>query len=98
MRKPLKRPGNARYERRSTMASCRRSSDVIHDAYASVAALAAGYLELAPATADFERRRLLSELHRRVREILRGSLPPAEVSAALRRLDATSDALAAYQG
>lgn len=72
--------------------------DVIHDAYAPVAALTAGYLELVAETADFERRRLLSELHRRVREVLRGSLPPAEVSAALRRLDATSDALAAYQG
>ncbi len=66
--------------------------DVIHDAYAPVDELARGYAERAPLTPDFERRRLLSEIHFRARELAHGSLPDALVPISRRRL---SDALAA---
>jgi aminoglycoside phosphotransferase (APT) family kinase protein len=68
--------------------------DAIHDAYAPVAMLALGYADRAGASAAFELRRLLSEVHFRARQIVQRSVPAPMIPAALRRLALALDAVA----
>lgn len=67
--------------------------DVFHDVYAPVAPLLAGYLEHAAVGPHFTERRLLSEIHYRVSELLRGSIPAQFVDHAHARLARALDAL-----
>jgi len=67
--------------------------DVIHDAYAPVGALIRGYAESLALVPDFARRRLLSEIHYRARELVSGTRPSALIAAARARLDLAVNAL-----
>ena len=67
--------------------------DVFHDVYAPVDPLVLGYLEHGGHALEFARRRLLSEIHMRVRELVRGSVPPQFIGDARTRLARALEAL-----
>jgi aminoglycoside phosphotransferase (APT) family kinase protein len=60
--------------------------EVFHDAYAPFAPLLQGYLEHADLGSNFAERRLLSEIHYRVSELLRGFIPGTFIGEARTRL------------